>query len=72
MKKLEGGAARGNECCKLANQRFGLEQLSRALLSDLGCCDETTDKIVKLAKQRDFIECSRLIEEVKNENPAIT
>ena len=53
------------ECCKLANQRFGLKMLCEALLSDLNCCDNTIKRIIKKAKDRDFKGCCNLIEEVK-------
>ena len=50
-----------NHCVRLANERFGLEMLAEALLSDMGFDDETRVEVVKLAKARKFIEVNRLI-----------
>ena len=55
-----------SECCKLANQRFGLEMLCEQLLSDMNCCDKTVKRIIKMAKNREFERCCKLIEEVKS------
>lgn len=52
-------------CTKLANERFGLEVLAKALLSDLVCHDDSAVGILRLAKSRDFKSCSDLIEASK-------
>lgn len=54
------------ECTKLANSKFGLEMLCEHLLSDMNCDIETIKRIIKLAKDREFESCCKLIEEVKN------
>lgn len=53
------------ECTKLANAKFGLEMLCEHLLSDINCCDHTIKRIIQLAKNREFVQCCLLIEEVK-------
>lgn len=50
-----------SHCIRLANDRFGLEMLADALLSDMGFDDETRVEVVKLAKARKFIEINKLI-----------
>ncbi len=65
MKPTEQARKAANECCKLANQRFGLEMLCESLLSDMNCCDNTIKRIIKLAKDREFKKCCELIEEVR-------
>jgi len=66
MKPKEQAIKAAKECCNLANQRFGLEMLCQSLLSDMNCCDNTINRIIRLAKNREFKECCRLIEEVKS------
>jgi len=66
MKPKEQAKKAAKECCKLANQRFGLEMLCQSLLSGMNCCDNTVKRIIMLAKNREFEESCRLIEEVKS------
>ncbi len=53
-----------SHCIRLANDRFGLEMLADALLSDMGFDDETRVEVVKLAKARKFIEINELIGDI--------
>lgn len=55
-----------DECSYLANQRFGLEVLAHTLLDDLDCCSNTVEKIINLAKQREFSKMQMFIDDVKN------
>ncbi len=52
----------GEECSKLANQRYGLTRGMQALMRGLNCDNETKNKIVDLAKNRKFQEMEDLID----------
>lgn len=49
------------ECCKLANQRYGLTRGMQILMRGMGIDNETQNKIVKLAKNREFIAAEELL-----------
>lgn len=55
-----------DECSYLANQRFGLEVLAHSLLDDYNCCKNTVEKIISLAKDREFRKMQLYIDDVKN------
>lgn len=64
--KTEWQKKYADECSYLANQRFGLEVLAHMLLEDLNCCANTVEKIITLAKEREFTKMQMFINDVKN------
>lgn len=49
------------ECCKLANQRYGLTRGMLILMRGMRIDNETKNKIVELAKNREFIAAEELL-----------
>tara|TARA_R110002033_G_scaffold171037_2_gene215379 strand:- start:44 stop:310 length:267 start_codon:yes stop_codon:yes gene_type:complete len=55
----------GEECCKLANERFGLQQALRIILEDnFNCNDVAVDYIIKLAQNRELHKLKGFMEHV--------
>lgn len=51
----------GEECCKLANQRFGLQMGMRELLKRFNCNDGAVDYIIRLAQNRELEKLSAVM-----------
>ena len=50
------------ECCKLANQRFGLMSALKSAMIKLGFTHDEAVKAAEHAKSRDFIEFNRILD----------
>ena len=64
MGKVNDNIKSGEECCKLANQRFGLTSAIEMLLTRFKCCDNTKEHLVMLAKDRKLIEFQSLLAQI--------
>lgn len=52
------------EQCKLANQRFGLQEGMKKLLSRFNCNDHAVDYIVKLAQNRELEKLDEVLSHI--------
>jgi hypothetical protein len=50
------------ECCKLANQRFGLMMSLKKAMIKLGCTHDEAVKAVEHAKSREALEFNRILD----------
>ena len=64
MGKINDNIKSGKECCKLANQRFGLTSAIEMLLTRFKCCDNTKELLIKLAKERKLMEFQSLLAKI--------
>ena len=55
----------GEECCKLANQRFGLMCALKSAMIKLGCTHNEAVKAAEFAKNRDFIGFNQILDKGK-------
>ena len=56
----------GEECCKLANERFGLMQSLKKAMVKLGHTQEDAVKAVEHAKKREFMDFNRILDKELN------
>jgi len=54
----------GEECCKLANHRYGLTRGMQMLMQNLNMNNNAKNYIVELAKNREFKELEDIISRV--------
>jgi hypothetical protein len=54
----------GEECCKLANERFGLQMGIKKLMERFNCNDHAVDYVVELAKKRDFEKLDEVLSNI--------
>ena len=51
-----------NECCKLANERFGLMNSLKKAMVKIGCTHDEAVKAVNLAKNRDVSGFNKILD----------
>lgn len=54
----------GEECCKLANQRFGLQMGMRKLLERFNCNDHAVDYVIELAQKRELDKLDEVLSHI--------
>ena len=53
-----------NECCKLANERFGLSMALKKAMIRIGCTHDEAVKAVEYAKNRDHLKFNVIMDGV--------
>ena len=54
----------GEECCKLANERFGLQMAIKKIMERFNCNDHAVDYVIELAKSRDLDKLDELLSDM--------
>jgi hypothetical protein len=55
-----------DECCELANKKFGIEVGLKDFIDELKCCSKTKAKIVELYQSREIDKAREFVSEVKS------
>lgn len=66
MTPIEQKTKLTDECCKLANKKFGIEVGLKDFIDELKCCSKTKDKIVELYQSRQIDKAREFVKDVKN------
>ncbi|MBL4795855.1 MAG: hypothetical protein JKY50_00420 [Oleispira sp.] len=54
----------GEECCKLANERFGLQMGMRKLLERFNLNDHAVDYVIELAQKRELEKLDEVLSHI--------
>jgi hypothetical protein len=52
------------KCCKLVNQRFGLQECIKILMERFNCNDNAVNYVIEMAKNRELQKLASVIAEI--------